>query len=120
MHPALGKSSIGEFTRAEFLAFVDDIVHARGGSEAEDDAWVNHFDHIVAPHPAGTDLLFWPAPGATTPRRASPPRWRSMSAATACRDSVTGDPYLMRRWWRAGARTTIARTKPPSSTQAPK
>lgn len=60
-HPALGKKSLHEFTRAEFLQFVGDIVNVV--DPPNNDLWVEHFIAVV-PHPAGSDLIYWPEPGA--------------------------------------------------------
>jgi hypothetical protein len=60
MHEAMKKKSLAEFTRAEFLKFVDDTF--RVIDPENNDLWVDHFIKLV-PHPAGSDLLFWPAEG---------------------------------------------------------
>lgn len=64
MIEALKKHSISEFTRAEFLDFVDAICRAAAPTEEEGSEWVGHFDKLVAPHPKGADLIFWPEEGA--------------------------------------------------------
>lgn len=59
----MSRKSLQEFTRDEFIAFVERLSDARAGTEAEDGRLVEHFNAIV-PHPAGSDLLFWPEAGA--------------------------------------------------------
>lgn len=61
MHEALKKKALADFTRAEFLQFVDDT--SRVIEPENNDLWVDHFISLV-PHPAGSDLLFWPEEGA--------------------------------------------------------
>ncbi len=63
MIETMEKTKLSEFTKAEFAKFVDDISHDRAETEAESDAWVRHFKSLV-PHPAKSDLLFWPEEGA--------------------------------------------------------
>ena len=62
MNEALRKTTLGQFTRDEFMQFVDDISHDRADTEAESDAWVRHLKSL-APHPAKSDLIFWPEDG---------------------------------------------------------
>ena len=57
------RTSHHEFTRSEFIAFIDYVSDSEGRTEAEDDALVAEFDRLV-PHPAKRDLLFWPEEGA--------------------------------------------------------
>lgn len=64
MSDPLSKPRLSEFTRAEFLEFVVLLANAEGLTEEEDDRRVDHFARLVEPHPQGTDLLFWPEPGA--------------------------------------------------------
>ncbi|SIS80097.1 bacteriocin immunity protein [Paracoccus saliphilus] len=64
MVDALTKHSLSEFTRAEFLDFVERISRAEGATEKENDEWVDHFAKLVEPHPKGTDIMFWPEEGA--------------------------------------------------------
>lgn len=63
MTDVLKRTKLSAFTRAEFIQFVDDISNDRAETEAQSDAWVRHFKFIV-PHPAKSDLLFWPEDGA--------------------------------------------------------
>ncbi len=63
MNDAMTKQSLSEFTRAEFLDFVERISHALAATEEEGNEWVGHFSDVV-PHPAKSDLIFWPEPDA--------------------------------------------------------
>ena len=60
MIEALEKKSLNEFTRTEFLEFVICLFEGSYVSEAEDDSFVAHFDHLVSPHPQKNGLIFWP------------------------------------------------------------
>ncbi|CAI8709237.1 Colicin-E9 immunity protein [Pseudomonas sp. IT-P253] len=55
------KSNLSEYTKQEFKALIDAIDDA--GTEEERGELVEHFNKIV-PHPAGSDLLFYPKDGA--------------------------------------------------------
>ena len=63
MIEALEKKSLNEFTRTEFLEFVICLFEGSYVSEAEDDSFVAHFDHLVSPHPQKNGLIFWPEQG---------------------------------------------------------
>ena len=58
----MSKHSISEFTRAEYLAFVDAIGRAAAPTEAENDRWIAHWDS-VNPHPEKNGLMYWPSDG---------------------------------------------------------
>ena len=57
------KCSLDQFSKTEFLCFVRAISEVQTRDDVELDLWVRHFDKI-AQHPAGRDLIFWPADGA--------------------------------------------------------
>lgn len=54
------KSDLADYTEQEFKALIDAIDKA--GTEEERGELVAHFNKIV-PHPAGSDLLFYPEDG---------------------------------------------------------
>ncbi|MGE8496337.1 MAG: bacteriocin immunity protein [Pseudomonas sp.] len=54
------KSKISEYTEHEFKAFIKEIEEA--ATEELQSKLIVHFNKIV-PHPAGSDLLFYPEPG---------------------------------------------------------
>lgn len=55
------KSNLADYTKHEFKALIGAIDDA--GTEEERGKLVEHFNKIV-PHPAGSDLLFYPEDGA--------------------------------------------------------
>lgn len=55
------KSHLGDYTEKEFRSLIDSIDDA--GTEEDRGALVEHFNKVV-PHPAGSDLLFYPEDGA--------------------------------------------------------
>ena len=57
------KQSLTDFTRTEFFSFVSAISNDEAKSEDIGDAWLELFIEIV-PHPAKSDLIYWPADGA--------------------------------------------------------
>lgn len=59
------KQTLFEYRRADFLAYVQWITDRGYRSEAERDAALDHFVAVV-PHPAKSDLLYWPEEGADT------------------------------------------------------
>ena len=62
----LEKRNLSDFTRSQFLAFIIRIFNVENETEAEGDIDVGHFDKLV-PHPAKSDLIFWPPKGIETP-----------------------------------------------------
>lgn len=56
-------NKISEYTEAEFLELLRRISHAECSTEEEYDATIQHIEEITE-HPAGSDLLFFPEPGA--------------------------------------------------------
>ena len=64
MTDPLIKSRLSDFTRTEFVSFVEDICHNRAETEELSLKWVRHFDRLVAPHPQRNGLIFWPEEGA--------------------------------------------------------
>lgn len=58
----LSKKSINEFTRSEYTDFLDAIGQDLAPTEAEADAWINHWDS-VNPHPEKNGLMYWPSDG---------------------------------------------------------
>jgi hypothetical protein len=57
------KSRYDDYTEFEFARLVSDIYLANSVSEAERHLWVEHFEEITE-HPLGSDLFFYPLPGA--------------------------------------------------------
>ena len=55
--------NINDFTRKDFIDFVESVRYLNGKNEEEDNKWVDKFDLIV-PHPSKSDLIFWPEEGA--------------------------------------------------------
>ncbi|WP_371228743.1 bacteriocin immunity protein [Pseudomonas sp. QE6] len=55
------KSNLSDYTERDFIAFINAILNA--GTEDERGTMVEHFNLIV-PHPAGSDLLYYPESGA--------------------------------------------------------
>ena len=53
------KQTLNDYDKEEFEAFVTAISKNRAASEAEGDAWLEHFISVV-PHPAKSDLIYWP------------------------------------------------------------
>lgn len=56
------KTKLEEFSRDDFLRFLADLSDPTGRTEAEDSRWIRHF-RLLAQHPKGSDLLFYPEPG---------------------------------------------------------
>lgn len=76
------KGSISEYTEAEFVALLEEL--AREDEEAENDDRADllllHFEKI-SEHPAGSDLIYYPEPGAdSSPRGVTQivKDWRAM------------------------------------------
>ena len=59
----LKKLSLSEFSKSEFTEFVSNISSEKAKDEAQSDAWLEHFI-AIAPHPAKSDLIYWPEEGA--------------------------------------------------------
>ncbi|WP_353620523.1 bacteriocin immunity protein [Pseudomonas sp. MWU13-3659] len=55
------KKSLSDYTEFQFTALIKAIYEAE--SEGQRDTLLLHFEEVV-PHPAGTDLLYYPEPGA--------------------------------------------------------
>ncbi|AZD31607.1 bacteriocin immunity protein [Pseudomonas chlororaphis] len=55
------KDSLSEYTEAEFIELIQAIGSCK--TEQERDELLDRWDQLV-PHPAGTDLLYYPEPGA--------------------------------------------------------
>lgn len=62
MNDYFRKVKLEDFSRAEFLMFLSELNDPKGRTEAEDDRWIEHF-RILAKHPRGADLLFYPEAG---------------------------------------------------------
>ncbi|KAF1019240.1 MAG: Colicin-E9 immunity protein [Pseudomonas sp.] len=56
------KSSLSDYTEAEFIGLLERILGC-GESEETENKLVLHFDRICE-HPAGADLIFYPEDGA--------------------------------------------------------
>lgn len=59
----LAKSSVTDFTREEFLAYVTAFFESDWVDEDDRDTHADHFSRIVAPDPRGGDLIYWPEEG---------------------------------------------------------
>lgn len=54
--------SISDYTEADFIELLQRII-GNTESEAEENRLVQHFNNLCG-HPAGSDLIFYPEPGA--------------------------------------------------------
>lgn len=54
--------SITDFTKGEFINFIEVGSNPSGKSQEEADLFIGQFNELV-PHPAKSDLLYWPAEG---------------------------------------------------------
>lgn len=59
----LAKSSVTEFTRGEFLAYVTAFFNSEWDDEEDRDTHARHFKRLVFPDPRGRDLIYWPEAG---------------------------------------------------------
>lgn len=59
----MGKKSFADFTEQEFLTFMSSICHDTYETEQEHIDAVLLFEQI-SEHPSGSDLLYYPEPGA--------------------------------------------------------
>ncbi|RRV05523.1 bacteriocin immunity protein [Pseudomonas sp. v388] len=57
------KKRFEDYTELEFTSFLKDIFLVNSRSEAEHNSWVRHFREVTE-YPRGTDILFYPLPGA--------------------------------------------------------
>ena len=55
------KPKLADYTEQQFIALIRELDGA--DTERERDILLDHFN-IIVPHPAGSDLLFFPEPGA--------------------------------------------------------
>lgn len=55
--------SFEDYTESEFVEFVEGIFSVSSASEAEMRSWLAHFREVTE-YPGGTDILFYPLPGA--------------------------------------------------------
>jgi hypothetical protein len=55
------KTALIDYTEQEFIALIHSIENAEGDEEVGE--LLEHFNNLV-PHPAGSDLLFYPETGA--------------------------------------------------------
>lgn len=83
------KTSLSDYTEDEFIRLIKAIDDA--ASEAEQGELVEKFNRVV-PHPAGSDLLFYPEPGAD--------------------DSPEGVVVVIKEWCRANGQPGFADTNP--------
>ncbi|ASY75686.1 bacteriocin immunity protein [Pectobacterium polaris] len=51
--------NLNDYTEADFLQFVRDIVEVNSSSEEEHHTWVSHFEKIVE-HPEGNGVIYYP------------------------------------------------------------
>ena len=65
MTDKLLKNSISEYTEAEFIALLEELAKEDEEAESDDraDLLLLHFEKICE-HPAGSDLIYYPEPGA--------------------------------------------------------
>jgi protoporphyrinogen oxidase len=65
MTDKLLKNSISEYTEAEFIALLEELAKEDEEAESDDraDLLLLHFEKI-SEHPAGSDLIYYPEPGA--------------------------------------------------------
>lgn len=59
----MDKRHFSDFTEAEFLALLVDICEANAATEEEHSELVRCFE-AISEHPAGSDLIYYPEPGA--------------------------------------------------------
>lgn len=76
------KGSISEYTEAEFVALLEELAKEDREAENDDraDLLLLHFEKI-SEHPAGSDLIYYPEPGAdNSPRGVTQivKDWRAM------------------------------------------
>jgi hypothetical protein len=57
------KGRYEDYTKSEFISFLDDIYSVNSSSEAENRLWITHFEKN-SEHPMGSDLFFYPQPDA--------------------------------------------------------
>ena len=55
--------SLNDFAREDLRIFIARLMDPNAGTEEQDSALVGHFN-AIDPHPAKSDLIFWPAEGA--------------------------------------------------------
>jgi len=60
------KKEISDIQKKDFLKLVERICDPKAGNEKEDSKYIDYFNKIV-PHPAKSDLIFWPPEGIQTP-----------------------------------------------------
>lgn len=73
------RNKFEDYTELEFMNFVEDICLVNSVSEAEHGLWVRHFEEVTE-HPAGSDLIYYPLPGADSSPAAivdTVKRWRA-------------------------------------------
>lgn len=65
MKDTLLKASISEYTEAEFVALLQELAKEDEEAENDDraDLLLAHFE-TISEHPAGSDLIYYPEPGA--------------------------------------------------------
>lgn len=65
MTDTLAKNSITEYTEAEFIELLEELAKEDEVAKTDDraDALLLHFKKI-SQHPAGSDLIYYPEPGA--------------------------------------------------------
>lgn len=65
MKDTLLKASISEYTEAEFVALLQELAKEDEEAENDDraDLLLSHFE-TISEHPAGSDLIYYPEPGA--------------------------------------------------------
>ena len=66
MTEGFAAASLSDYDRSGFLAFVRRIAEDDFATENESDAALLHFNEIV-PHPAKSDLIYWPPEDIRTP-----------------------------------------------------
>lgn len=60
----LSKKSLEDFTGYEFIEFLNEISRQdESGTDERADQLLEHFI-VITGHPVGSDLIYWPEPGA--------------------------------------------------------
>jgi hypothetical protein len=73
-----------DYTEKEFLKFVTDVYEVNVDSESTHRQWVKHFIEVIE-HPDGSDLIYYPSSGLTSPEEIVflVKQWRAANGKTA-------------------------------------
>jgi len=91
MKDTLLKASISEYTEAEFVALLQELAKEDEEAENDDraDLLLSHFE-TISEHPAGSDLIYYPEPGADNSPEGvmqSVKNWRAAQGLPGFKDS---------------------------------